>query len=101
MFKPPALESLGVEEPLHRVHLNHRVADGRAGGERHSEASILLVEVTGFHVRVEGPFAAAGLAQAGRKHRNGSKPLIKLTRVKCILPSSGVSSRSQGLARQR
>jgi len=31
------------------------------------------------------------LAHAGRKHRNGSKPSVKLTRVKCILPSSGVS----------
>ena len=36
------------------------------------------------------------LTQAGRKHRNGTKPLIKLTRVKCILPSSGVSIIASG-----
>jgi len=36
------------------------------------------------------------LAQAGRKHRNGSKPSVKLTRVKCTLPISGVTLIASG-----
>lgn len=36
------------------------------------------------------------IAQAGRQHRNAGKPSVKLTRVKCLLPSSGVSIVASG-----
>ena len=68
MLQPPAPQSLGVEESLHRVHLDHRVGNRRAGGERHAMAGMLLVEVTGFHVHVEGPLAAAGLDAGDALH---------------------------------
>ena len=59
--RPRLLQTLGVEESLHRVHFHHRVGNRRAGGERHAVAGMLLAQVTRFHVHVEGPLAAAGL----------------------------------------
>ena len=56
LFKP-----FGIEEALHRVELDHRVGDRRAGGEGDAVAGMLLAQVAGFHVEVEGPLAAAGL----------------------------------------
>ena len=61
MLDAAAFQPLGVEEALHRVHLDHRVADRRAGGEGHAVAGMPAVEIPGFHVKVEGAFAAAGL----------------------------------------
>ena len=65
---PRLLQSLGVEEALHGVHLDHRVGNRRAGGEGHAVAGVLLVEVTGFHVNVEGSLAAAGLDAGDALH---------------------------------
>ena len=65
---PRLLQSLGVEESLHRVHLDHRVGNRRAGGERHAVAGVLLAQVTGFHVHVECPLAAAGLDAGDALH---------------------------------
>ena len=66
--RPRLLQPLGVEESLHRVHLDHRVGDRRAGGERDAVAGVLLVQVAGLHVHVEGPFAAAGLDAGDALH---------------------------------
>ena len=68
MLQPTAPQPFGVEESLHRVHLDHRVGNRRAGGERHAVAGVLLVEVTGFHVHVEGPLGAAGLDAGDALH---------------------------------
>ena len=65
---PRLLQPLGVEEALHRVHLDHRVADRRAGGKGHAVAGVLLVQVAGLHVHVEGPLAAAGLDAGDALH---------------------------------
>jgi hypothetical protein len=50
------------------VHLDHRIADRRAGGESDAVAGVLLVQVTGLHVHVEGAFAAAGLDAGDALH---------------------------------
>ena len=68
MLDAPASHPFGVEESLHCVHLDHRVADRRAGGERHAVAGVLLVQVSGLHVQVEGPLAAAGLDAGDTLH---------------------------------
>ena len=68
MFQPPASQSFGIEETLHSIHFDHRVADGRAGGERHSMPGVLLVEVSGFHIHVEGPLRTAGLDARNSLH---------------------------------
>ena len=68
MLDAAALQPLGVEEALHRVHLDHRVGDRRAGGEGDAVAGVLLVQVAGFHVEVEGPLAAAGLDAGDAVH---------------------------------
>ena len=41
---------------------------GRAGGERHAVPGMLLVQVAGFHVHVEGPLGAAGLDAGDAVH---------------------------------
>ena len=68
MLEPAALQPLGVEEALHRVHLDHRVGDRRAGGEGDAVAGVLLAQVAGFHVHVEGPLGAAGLDAGDAVH---------------------------------
>ena len=59
-----------------------------AGLPEAEQAALLTMKLSGA--------SRDDLAQAGRKHRNGNKPSIKLTRVKCILPSSGVSIIASG-----
>ena len=51
MLDAAAPQPLGVEVPLHRVQLDHRVADRRAGGEGDAVAGVLLVEVRAFMYR--------------------------------------------------
>ncbi len=50
------------------VHLDHRIGDRRAGGERHPMPGVLLIQVSGFHVYVERPFPAAGLDAGDALH---------------------------------
>ena len=68
MLDAAALQPLRVEEALHRVELDHRVGNRRAGGEGHAVAGMLLAQVAGFHVEVEGPLAAAGLDAGDALH---------------------------------
>ena len=65
---PRLVEPLGIEVALHRVHLDHGVADRRAGGEGDAVAGVLLVQVAGLHVQVEGALAAAGLDAGDALH---------------------------------
>ena len=81
MLDAAASESLGIEEPLHRVHLDHRVGDRRAGGERHAVAGMLLVEIAGFHVEVEGPLAAAGLDAGDALHLGRRLQVLEIMRL--------------------
>ena len=68
MLDAAAPEPLRVEEPLHRVHLDHRVGDRRAGGEGDAVAGVLLSQVAGLHVQVKRPFATAGLDAGDAVH---------------------------------
>ena len=68
MLDATLAHSLGVEEALHGVHLDHRVADRRAGGEGHPVIGVLLVQIPGLHEDVERPFAAAGLDAGDALH---------------------------------
>ena len=79
--RPAAPQSLGVEETLHRVHLHHRVGNRRAGGERHAVAGMLLAEVTGLHVHVEGPLAAAGLDAGDAIHLGRRLQVLEIMRL--------------------
>ena len=81
MLQTTARKALGVEEPLHRVHLHHRVGNRRAGGERHPVAGVLLVEVTGFHVHVEGSLGAAGLDAGDAVHLGGRLQILEIMRL--------------------
>ena len=65
---PRLFRPVGVEESLHRVHLDHGVGDRRAGGKRHAVARVPLLQVAGFHIKVEGTFAAAGLDAGNPVH---------------------------------
>ena len=55
MLDAAAPQPLGVEEALHRVHLDHRVADRRAGGEGDAVAGVLLVAGSGPSCRGRRP----------------------------------------------
>jgi hypothetical protein len=81
MLQPAAPQPLGVEESLHRVHLDHRVGNRRAGGERHAVAGMLLVEVAGFHVHVEGPLGAAGLDAGDALHLGRRLQVLEIMRL--------------------
>ena len=81
MLEPAAFQSLGVEETLHRVHLDHRVGNRRAGGERHPVAGVLLAQVTGFHVDVERPLAAAGLDAGDALHLGRRFQVLEIMRL--------------------
>ena len=65
---PRLLQPFRVEEALHRVELDHGVGNRRAGGEGDAVAGMLLAQVAGFHVEVEGPLAAAGLDAGDALH---------------------------------
>ena len=78
---PRCSQPLGVEEPLHRVHLDHRVGDRRAGGKRHAVAGVLLVQVAGFHVEVEGTLAAAGLDAGDALHLGRRLQVLEVMRL--------------------
>ena len=60
-------EAVRVKVALDGIHLDHRVADRRTGGEGDAVACVLLMKETGFHIQIEGAFTAAGL--------NASNPL--------------------------
>ena len=68
MLDASAAQPLGVEELLHRIHLDHGVADRRAGGKRHAVALVPLPEVSGLHVEVKRAFAAASLDAGDALH---------------------------------
>ena len=65
------LQARGIEEALHRIHFHHRITDGGAGGEGHAMAGVLLMQVLGFHVQVEGAFTAPGLDAGHPFHLGG------------------------------
>src|SRR5271166_2728930 len=81
MLDAPAFQAVGVEEALHRVHLDHGVADRRAGGERHAVAGVLAVQVAGFHQQVEGALAAAGLDAGDAFHLGGGFEIFEVIRL--------------------
>ena len=81
MLQATALEALGVEESLHRVHLDHRVGNRRAGGERHAMAGMLLVEVARLHVHVESPLGAAGLDAGDALHFGRRLQVLEIMRL--------------------
>ena len=81
MLDAAALEPLGVEEALHRVHLDHGVGNRRAGGERHAVAGMLLTQIAGFHVEVEGPLAAAGLDAGDALHLGRRFQVLEIMRL--------------------
>ena len=68
MLDAAALKPFRVEEALHRVQLDHRVGNRRAGGEGHAVAGVLLAQIAGLHVEVERPLAAAGLDAGDAVH---------------------------------
>ena len=68
MVDAAAFQPFGVEEALHRVHLDHRVGNRRAGGEGDAVAGVPLVQVAGLHVEVEGALGAAGLDAGDAVH---------------------------------
>ena len=81
MLQATALEPLGVEESLHRVHFHHGVGDRRPGGERHAVAGMLLAEVTRLHVDVEGPLGAAGLNAGDAVHLGRRLQVLEIMRL--------------------
>ena len=81
MLQAPALEPLGVEESLHRVHLDHGVGNRRAGGKGHPVAGVLLVQVTRFHVHVERPLGAAGLDAGDALHLGRRLQVLEIMRL--------------------
>ena len=78
---PRLLQPLRVEEALHRVHLDHRVGDRRAGGEGDAVAGVLLAQVAGLHVEVEGPLAAAGLDAGDALHLGRRFQVLEVMRL--------------------
>ena len=54
-----------------RIHLDHRVADRRAGREDDAVAGVLLAQIAGLHVEVEGPLAASRLDSRDTLHLRG------------------------------
>ena len=80
-FQPATPQPLGIEESLHGVHLDHRVADGRAGGKRHAVAGMLLAQVACLHVHVEGPLAAAGLDAGDALHLGRRLQVLEVMRL--------------------
>ena len=81
MLQPAALQPLGVEESLHRVHFDHRVGNRRAGGEGDAVAGVLLAQVAGFHVHVEGPLGAAGLDAGDALHLGRRLQVLEIMRL--------------------
>ena len=78
MGEAAGLQARGIEEALHRIHFHHRIADGGAGGEGHAMAGVLLVQVLGFHVQVEGAFAAPGLDAGHPFHLGGRLQVLEI-----------------------
>ena len=78
---PAASQPLGVEESLHGVHFHHRVGDRRAGGEGDAVAGVLLAQVSGFHVDVEGPLGAAGLDAGDAIHLGRRLQVLEIMRL--------------------
>ena len=84
----PSKSSKAWQEALANGQVGIGDCYAAAGLPEAEQATLLTMKLSGA--------SRDDLAQAGRKHRNGSKPSIKLTRVKCILPSSGVSIIASG-----
>ena len=78
---PRTCKPFRVEESLHRVHFDHRVGNRRAGGERHAVAGMLLAQVAGFHVEVEGALAAAGLDAGDALHLGRRLQILEVMRL--------------------
>ena len=81
MRQAAGFQALRIEEALQRVHLDHGVADGRAGGEGDALARVLLVQVLRFHVQVEGAFAAPGLDAGHPFHLGGGLQVLEIMRL--------------------
>ena len=81
MFQAAGSQSLRVEESLHGVHLDHRVADRRAGGELTPWPGCCSSQVTRLHVHVEGPFAAAGLNAGDTLHLGRRLQVLEVMRL--------------------
>ena len=81
MLQPTAFQSLGIEEFLHGVHFHHRVGDRRAGGESDAVAGVLLAQVAGFHIHVEGAFGTAGLDAGDAIHLGRRLQVLEIMRL--------------------
>ena len=84
----PSKCSTAWQEALKAGHVGIGDCYAASGLPEAEQSALLAMKLSGA--------SRDDLAKAGRKHRNGNKPSIRLTRVKCILPSSGVSILASG-----
>ena len=81
MLDAAALQTLGVEEPLDGVHLDHRVRDRRAGGKGHAVAGVPLVEIPGLHVEIKRALAPPGLDAGHAVHLGRGLEILEEVRL--------------------
>ena len=67
--------------PGPRIGIAHQDGNRRAGGEGDAVAGMLLIQVAGFHVEIESPFAAAGLDAGDALHLGRRLQVLEILRL--------------------